>query len=115
MIKIVSGFGRMNFKEALKYITGEKRLKRAEEWMKRFIEAIETKYAEEKKFLKKWFASQNDLDLGVAGFFRLLFIKWKKEEKSRSAKASGQHPKRRTHLKKESEDLIKTVIREGQH
>jgi hypothetical protein len=79
----------MNFKEAIKHITGEKlrdHPKRAEDWMKRFIEAAPAK---DKKFLKKWHANQDDLDWFVADFYRIHFNRWKKEEKSRSARISS--------------------------
>jgi len=90
----ISNYQALNFKEGLKYITGENRLKRAEEWMKHFIEARPAA-APHQKLLKKWFAEKNDLHLFAAGFFCLSFIKWKKEEKSRSARVSSLRRKPR--------------------
>ena len=82
----------MNFKEATKHITGEKlRAKRAEEWMKRFVEASP---ANEKKFLKKC-ASEDHIAWNVADFYRIHFNRWKKEEKSRSARISSMRHKPR--------------------
>jgi hypothetical protein len=83
---------KLNFEEALKHITGEKRPKRAQEWMKRFKEASP---AEEKKFLEKWFTEKNDLHPFPADLIRITFNRWKKKEKSRNAKKSGQHRKPR--------------------
>ena len=81
----------MNFHQALIHITREKRPKRACEWMKRFIQAIPTKYAEDKKFLKTWFTNQDHMTWLLADFYRSYFAPWKTEEKSRSAKTSRQH------------------------
>jgi len=100
----------LNFKDAAKHITGEKRPERASKWMERFIKAAPRN---DKKFLKKWFANQHDMTWNFADWYRIHFAQWKREEKSRSAKASGRCAKPRTKLKKESDDLINTVIREG--
>jgi hypothetical protein len=102
----------MNFMQALTRITREERPKRAKEWMKRFIEASPAK---DKKFLKNWFSKKDDLDSFVAFFYQGFFAKWKKDEKSRSARASSLRRKPRLRLKKESEDIIEDVIRGGQH
>jgi len=51
----------LNFEEAIKHITGENRPKRAYEWIERFIEAVPTRYDDDKKFLKNWFANQNQM------------------------------------------------------
>ena len=83
--------------------------------MERFIEAIPTKAADDKKFLKNWFARKDDLDQTVAAFYRGFFVQWKKEEKSRSARFSSLRRKPRLGLKKESEDIIEDVIRGGEH
>jgi hypothetical protein len=90
----------MNFNQAVKHITGEKRFYRRDDygalgWMKRFIEAIPTKYSNDKKFLKHWFANKNDLDGIVADFYRGFFAQWKREEKSRSARLSSLRAKPR--------------------
>ena len=100
----------MNFTQALTHITREKRQKRAIEWMKRFIEASPAK---DKKFLKNWFTKEDDLDAFVVFFYQGHFATWKKEEKSRSARASSRGRKPRLRLKKESEDIIEDVIRGG--
>jgi hypothetical protein len=110
----------MNFKQGVKHITGKKRFYRRDGygalgWMERFIEAIPTKYSDDKKFLKHWFANKDDLDRSVADIYRSFFAQWKKEEISRSARYSGSCPPKSDRLKKESKDLIKTVIRDGQH
>ena len=85
----------MNFEQAIKHISAKKRLYRRDGygalgWMERFIEAIPTKYSEDKKFLKNWLASRNHLDWFVADFYRGFFAKWKTEEKSRSASYSSR-------------------------
>jgi hypothetical protein len=105
----------MNFKQALTLITREKRQPRALHWMERFIEAIPTKAADDKKFLKKWFTKKDDLDRSAAFFYQGIFARWKREEKSRSARLSSLRRKPRLRLKKESEDIIDDVIRGGEH
>ena len=101
----------LNFKEAIKHVTGENRPKRAYEWMERFIEAAPAK---DKKFLKNWFANQNQMRWSVADFYRPYFAEWKRDEKKRSARISSLRDKPTLRLKKESKELIKAVIREGQ-
>jgi hypothetical protein len=75
----------MTFKEALKHITGEKRPKRAAQWIERFIAGCPD---DDKKFLKDWYRNKGNLDLMVADLYRSFFAEWKKEEKSRTAKKS---------------------------
>jgi hypothetical protein len=79
----------LNFEEAIKHITGENRPKRAYEWIERFIEAVPTRYDDDKKFLKNWFANQNQMHCYVADFYRPYFAEWKRDEKKRSARISS--------------------------
>ena len=83
----------MNFTQALKHITGEKRkLKRARDWMQPFIKAWPAK---ERKSLQNWYAKEADLDKFAADLYRDSFVAWKKKEKSRSARNSRRHRKPR--------------------
>src|SRR5207247_2110193 len=99
----------MNFKKTVECITaGKFPPKRAINRMERFAEAAP---ANDKKFLKKWLTNRDDMDPIVADFYRSEFTRWWKEEKSRSARHSSGFRKPRTRLKKESDEIIETVIR----
>jgi hypothetical protein len=54
--------------------------------MKRFIKAAP---ADDKKFLKKWHANQDDLDWSAADLYRFFFNGWKRKEKRSAVPGKG--------------------------